>query len=309
MLEELFVQTLNGIYYGSILFMIASGMTVILGILGILNLAHGELYAIGAYTTTSVLGYVVGISPPLSTPFGTAAFVFLVISGCFVASLLLLPIGAIIERVLMKPIYDRHELYQLLATFGLLFVLTDAIRFIWGERPVSVSGVYSPLSFSAIPVGEFQYPFYNVLVIVTAFALFGLLLYFFSYTKYGRIIRATAINREMATAIGINQNRVFTAIFALGAFLAGFGGAIFVPPTAANLDMGTTPLILSFVIIVIGGLGSIRGAFAAAMIVGLLSRWATWLYPQFEIAAPFAIMIAILLFKPEGLFGTWSELS
>jgi len=146
-----------------------------------------------------------------------------------------------------------------------------------------------------------------VFVILVGSAVVAGLFWFFERTKTGRIIRATAIDREMATAIGVSTDRVFTLVFALGAFLAGFAGAMAVPPTSATLEMGTNPLVLSFVVIVIGGLGSLRGAFVGALLVGVIRSWMITLYPPGEIAAPFAIMALILLVKPEGLFGTWGE--
>ena len=152
-----------------------------------------------------------------------------------------------------------------------------------------------------------NYPTFKVVIIgVGAVVVVGLF-YFFNRTKTGRIIRATAINREMATAIGVSTDRTFTLVFAMGAFFAGFAGAMSLPPSNANLAMGANPLVLSFVVIVIGGLGSLRGAFVGAMLVGVISRWAIWQYPPAELAAPFAIMAVILLVKPDGLFGTWGE--
>jgi branched-chain amino acid transport system permease protein len=133
------------------------------------------------------------------------------------------------------------------------------------------------------------------------------MLWFFNNTDRGRIIRATAINREMASAIGVNTKRTFTFVFALGVFFAGFGGALAAPPIAATLDMGITPLILAFVVIVIGGIGSIHGAFIASMFVGVASRLSIWLYPPAELAAPFVVMAVVLLVKPSGLFKSWGE--
>jgi branched-chain amino acid transport system permease protein len=301
-------HTLNGLQYGFILFLIASGLTIILGILDVLNLAHGELYAVGAYVASSVFGYVTGI---LASPEGVAGLaVFLVVAliAAVVAAAVLIPLGIALESLFLRPLYERNEVYQLVLTFGLLLVLKDVNKFIWGVRSVRASEIYSGIN--AIPAAEFvglNFPTFKIVIIVVGATVVLGLFYFFNRTKTGRIIRATAIDREMATAIGVSTDRTFTLVFAMGAFFAGFAGAMALPQSQATLEMGANPLVLSFVVIVIGGLGSLRGAFVGAMIVGLLSRWAVWQYPPAEIAAPFAIMALILLVKPNGLFGTWGE--
>lgn len=309
-LSSFIFHTLNGIYYGFILFMIAAGLTVILGVMGVLNLTHGELYSFGAYTAVSVYGFFVATIAPAPVDI-TSALIFLgfMLVAAALAALVLVPFGTILESVFIRPVYGRHEAYELLLTFALLLIIIDVIKAIWGEVPIRADGVYSGIN--EIPTTEMvglTYPSYNIVAMVIGLIVFGLLIWFFDRTKTGRIIRATAINREMATASGINTDRMFTLVFALGAFLAGVGGAMAVPPMATSLEMGVYPLILSFVIIVIGGLGSIPGAFVAALLVGVTSRWATWLYPPVELAAPFALMAIVLLIKPEGLFGTWGEL-
>ncbi|KZX48400.1 branched-chain amino acid ABC transporter permease [Haloarcula sp. K1] len=303
------VQTLNGIQFGFILFMIASGLTVILGILDVLNLAHGELFSIGAYTAIGVFGFIIGVvGPPGGGVVGTAVFVLAVLAAVLVTAAILLPVGTLFEAVFLRQIYDRDQVYQLVLTFALLLILLDVKKFIWGDSSIRTDAVYSAIN--TIPTSELvglNYPTYNVFVILVGSVVVVGLFWFFERTKTGRIIRATAIDREMATAIGVSTDRVFTLVFALGAFLAGFAGAMAVPPTSATLEMGTNPLVLSFVVIVIGGLGSLRGAFVGALLVGVIRSWMITLYPPGEIAAPFAIMALILLVKPEGLFGTWGE--
>jgi branched-chain amino acid transport system permease protein len=225
-----------------------------------------------------------------------------------VAAMVLVPVGMVIESVFLRPLYERHEVYQLVLTFGLLLIIKDLNKLVWGPTPVRVQSVYS--NINAIPAAELvglNFPTYKLVIIAVGAVVVVGLFWFFNRTKTGRIIRATAIDREMATAIGASPDRTFTLVFALGAFLAGFAGAIALPQSTASLEMGTDPLVLSFVVIVIGGLGSLRGAFVGALLVGVLSRWAVWQYPPAELAAPFAIMAVILLVKPEGLFGTWGE--
>jgi branched-chain amino acid transport system permease protein len=302
-------QTLNGLYFGAILFMIATGLTVILGVLDVLNLAHGELYAFGAYTAVSVYGFLSGSIAPAPVDTSSAlVFLLVIFAGALLSAAVLIPIGAIIESVFVRPVYGRHEVYELLLTFALLNIIIDLMKGIWGRLPTRAEGVYSGINeLSTTELIGFQYPSYNMIVVVVGVVVFALLIWFFDRTKTGRIIRATAINREMATAIGVNTSRTFTIVFALGAFLAGFAGAMAIPPISTSLTMGVNPLVLSFVVIVIGGLGSIQGAFVAAMLVGVTSRLATVVYPEIELAAPFALMAIVLLIKPQGLYGTWGE--
>lgn len=307
-LQHFITHTLHGVQYGFILFLIASGLTIILGILDVLNLAHGELFALGAYVSFSVLGYLTGLVGPPAGPASQALFLGLVLVGAVLAAFVLVPVGVLLESTLFRPVYERDEVYQLVLTFALLLIIKDFNKLVWGPTQKRLPGVYNGIN--SIPVAEFvglTYPTYNVLVIAVGAVVVAGLFWFFDRTKTGRIIRATAIDREMATAIGVDTDRTFTLVFALGAFFAGFAGAMALPPTNANLEMGVNPLVLSFVVIVIGGLGSLRGAFVAAILVGVLSRWATWQVPALELAAPFAIMAIVLLVKPDGLFGTWGE--
>ncbi|TKR24384.1 branched-chain amino acid ABC transporter permease [Natronomonas salsuginis] len=303
-------QTLNGLFFGFILFMIATGLTIIFGVLGILNLAHGEFYALGAFLVFSIAGFLVGV---VGEPTGVTSgliFAAVVILALLVSAAVLLPVSAIIETVLIRPIYDRKEVYQLLLTYALLLMLVDVMLFIWGGTPRRLEGVFGTVN--QVPTTElvgFSYPSYNIFAILVGLGVFGFLIWFFERTKTGRIVRATAINREAATAMGVSPDRVFTLVFAMGGFFAGFAGAIHgAGPISAGVEMGTNPLVLSFVVIVVGGLGSIKGAFVAALLIGVASRWAILLYPPAELAAPFAIMVAVLLLRPEGLYGTWGEI-
>jgi branched-chain amino acid transport system permease protein len=303
-------RTLNGLQAGFILFLIASGLTIVLGILDVLNLAHGELYAIGAYVAFSVFGAVLSVfAPTANDPLTTLLlFVLVAVGAAGVAAAVLVPVGALLEATLLRPIYDRDEVYQLVLTFGLLLILNDAVKLLWGPAPVRVAGIYSGIN--AIPVAGLvglNYPTFNVVAIIIGAVVAVGLFYFFNRTKTGRIVRATAIDREMATAIGVDTSRVFTLVFALGAFFAGFAGAMVLPRTSASLEMGVEPLVLSFVVIVIGGLGSLRGALVGALLVGLVENWAIAINPAVETAAPYAIMAIVLLVKPEGLFGSWGE--
>ena len=308
---ELFVeQTLNGLFFGFILFMIATGLTIIFGVLGILNLAHGEFYALGAFLVFSIAGFFIGFVGDPTDPVSIALVAVLALVGVFVAAAILLPISAFLEAVFVRPIYDRDEVYQLLLTYALLLMLVDVLLLVWGGQPRRLEGVFNTVN--QIPTTElvgFSYPSYNIFAILLGLCVFGFLVWFFERTKTGRIVRATAINREAATAMGVSTDRVFTLVFAMGGFFAGFAGAVHgAGPISADVGMGVNPLVLSFVVIVVGGLGSIKGAFVGALLIGVASRWATMIYPPAELAAPFAIMVAVLLLRPEGLYGTWGEI-
>lgn len=313
---ETFVeQTINGLQRGLVLFLIASGLTVILGILDVLNLAHGELYALGAFIASSVAGALVGstglVAPPTGfDPVASFAFVGVLILVALITALIMLPIGAVIETTLIRPIYERSQTYQLVLTFAVLLIIADLTELIWGSQPRGV-GLSAQQAVNDIPtfelVGFGNVPSLVAMIIAVSLLVGGALFWFFSRTKTGRIIRATAIDREMATAIGVSPSRTFTLVFALGAFLAGFAGAMEFIRASAQPGMGESALILSFVVVVVGGLGSLRGAVVGAIVVGVLENWMIVINPEFRTAAPFAVMILILFLKPKGLFGSWGE--
>lgn len=315
--DTFIVQTINGLRLGFILFLIASGLTVILGILDVLNLAHGELYALGAYIAASVGGFLIGegagalMAPPSGfDPVGSFAFVGLLVLVALISALILIPIGVVIETVFVRPIYERDQVYQLVLTFALLLIIANLIEFIWGPNPQSLD-LSTKTAVNDIPsfglLGISGVPTLVALVMTVSLIVGGLLFWFFSKTKTGRIIRATAIDREMATALGVSPDRTFTLVFALGAFLAGFGGAMELVRTSAQAGMGENALVLSFVVIVVGGLGSLRGAVVGSLIIGVLQNWMVVVQPSLETAAPFVVMVLVLLIKPEGLFGSWGE--
>jgi branched-chain amino acid transport system permease protein len=307
-LEGFVTQTLNGIQFGLVLFIIAVGISISLGILQILNLAHGELYALGAFLAFSITEFLlsaVGLQPPVSS---VLLFIAAALVAAAIAALIVGGVGAIIEVTFFRRIYERHELYQLLLTFAVLLIVRDFMKF-WPSLGVRLNQVYATIN--SVRIGHLvglNYPTYNIYVIIIGTVLFAATIWVFDNTKTGRIIRGTAIDREMATAIGVDTTRVFTVVFVASVFLAGFAGALILPRSGAQIGMGDTPLVLSFVVVVIGGIGSVKGTFVAALLVGVLSRWATWQYPPAELAAPFVIMAIILMIKPGGLFSTWGEL-
>jgi branched-chain amino acid transport system permease protein len=289
-MDILIIQILNSLFYASVLFLIASGLSLIFGVMGIINLAHGGLYALGAYVTAWTV-----------TAVGADLNLILV--------LLLLPVGAVavgivglvLEPTLIRPFYKRPEEYQLLVTFGLLLILEDVMLLLFGGTPLTAGTVMDKMG--SIPVFDFIYPTYNLLVIAVG-ALAALSLWAFIYrTRFGVLLRATSQNMRMASALGLNINRVYALAFGLGCFLAGLGGAIVVPSQAAVLGMGIDNLILAFVVVVIGGLGSLKGAFVGALAVSFVRTFMVQFFPELELAVLYLIAAGVLLVRPTGLFG------
>ena len=289
-MELLPIHILNSLLYASTLFLIAGGLSLIYGVMRIVNLAHGSLYALGAYVTAWTIGQLAGGASPVTL------YALLPVGAIAVAA-----VGTIIEPTLLRPFYQRAEEYQLLVTFGLLLILEDVMRLIWGPYPLSASQPWELLGGSTI-FGS-QYPNYNLLVIGLGFIVAALLWAFVYRTRFGVILRATSQDRRMASALGVNVKRVYVQAFALGCFMAGLGGAFIVPIQSAVLGMGVDALIIAFVVVVIGGLGSLEGAFIGALIVGFVRTLGITLFPEIELAILYIIAAAVLLIRPIGLFG------
>jgi branched-chain amino acid transport system permease protein len=288
----LIIQVLNSLYYASVLFLIAAGLSLIFGVMRIVNMAHGSLYAIGAYVTAWLIGRASAYGLPyavmfLMIPLGAAAVAL---------------IGAVIEPVLLRPFYRRAEEYQLLVTFGLLLILQDTILLVWGGAPRSAETIQDAIPI--MRVAGLIYPGYNLVVIgigvVAAIALWAVIY----RTKFGVMLRATSQDRRMASALGLNVGLVYVSAFAIGCFMAGLGGAIIVPIQTAVLDMGVEALILAFVVVVIGGLGSLKGALVGALIVSFVRTAGIQFFPEVELAVLYLIAAVVLLVRPTGLFGS-----
>jgi len=285
------IHVLNALLYSSVLFLIAGGLSLIYGVMRILNLAHGNLYALGAFVTAWAVGLALEAGAPRGVLF------LLLPSGAIAAA----ACGALIERTLLRPFYKRPEEYQLLMTFGLLMILEDLIRFVWGPNPLSATTVYATLG--SISIGEDRYPGYNLVIIAVGIFAAVFLWAFIYRTQFGVILRATSQDKRMASALGVNVNRVYIQAFTLGCFMAGLGGAIVVPSQSAVLGMGVDALVLAFIVVVIGGLGSLEGALAGALIVGVVREAGITLFPEIELAVLYLIAAVVLLARPAGLFG------
>jgi branched-chain amino acid transport system permease protein len=209
--------------------------------------------------------------------------------------------GAVLEPTLLRPFYRRAEEYQLLVTFGLLMIIDDVIRFFWGPYPLSASVLFE--NFGSIAIGELPYPTYNFLVIAVGGAAAAFLWAFIYRTRFGVVLRATSQDMRMSAALGVNVNRIYVQAFTLGCFMAGLGGAVIVPSQSAVLGMGVDALVLSFIVVVIGGLGSLEGALVGALIVATIREAGIAWFPEIELAVLYLIAALVLLVRPAGLFG------
>ncbi len=297
----LFEQALNGLQFGLMLFLLAAGLTLVFGIMDTINLAHGSLYMLGAYMTATLAqatgSFVVAV--PLALV-ATAA------------------IGMLLELAVLRRLYTRDHMSQVLATFALILIANDSVRMIWGPQPISLN----PPAALAGPIDLFpgmSYSSYRLAIIVVGLAVAALLYLLVTRTRTGMLVRAGASNREMATAMGTNIKVLFTCVFGFGAALCALAGAMLGPILAVQVGMGEDILILAFVVIVIGGIGSIRGALVGSLLVGLVDTLGRTFLPMIlrETFSPqvasnagpalasiliYVLMAAVLFWKPQGLF-------
>jgi len=284
----------DGIAYAALVFLVAVGLTLIFGVLRILNVAHGSFYAIGAYTMASVGGFLFagGLSPWFAYPLMLVAAVVIGVV-----------LGSLIERLLLKRIYHKEDALQLLVTFAVFMILEDVQRLVWGVQPYFEASALQQLG--NVDVFGVTYTRYQLIVLplVALLVLIGLRL-FLRRTLSGKLILAVTEDREAATAIGINAERVYLLTFILGASLAALGGALASATTSVVPGMGADMIVLSFAVVATAGLGQIEGAALAALLIGLGRSFAVYLMPELQVLVPYLIMLLVLLIRPEGLFGT-----
>ena len=281
---------LSGVFHAAVLFLLAGGLQLVFGVQKIVNLACGAFYALGAYFGITLVS--------LAIKFGMPAYglIFVLI----IAGLLMGLIGPIVER-LLRLVYDREEGFQLLLTFAIMLLLEDLIRMIWGATPMTLGNLsmaYGQLNFASTSI-----PTYKLLVIGASIILALGLGWILQKTNFGRIVRATAENRRMSEAMGVNVVWINVAIFTMGTILGTIGGALVVPTAAASLEVISEVVVEAFAVVVIGGLGSMRGALVGALIVGILRAFAVSIYAEIDLLLIYLIVIGILFFKPAGLFG------
>jgi branched-chain amino acid transport system permease protein len=287
----LVLALLDGISQAALLFLVALGLTLIFGVLRILNVAHGSFYAFGGYAAASVGTLMArGDSIPLS--------LLALVIGALLIGLLL---GAIIEYGLIRRILDADPVIQLLATFAVFMILEDLQRLIWGASPVAVT--HAADAMGTLKVGVVTYTAYQLLMLPAAAVLvFFALRWSLGNTRFGRQIMAVTHHREVAQAIGINAQRIGFLTFCVGAVLGALGGALASPTTSLVPGIGGDMLVLSFAVVAVAGLGQITGTAIAALIIGLLRALAVYVAPEVEVLVPYLIMVCVLLWRPQGLF-------
>lgn len=295
------LQSLNGLQYGILLFLVAAGLTLIFGVMDLINLAHGVLYMVGAYLAAS----------------------FAALTGSFFAGVALalpvaLVVGIVLQLLVFRWLCERSHLEQVLATFGLILIVDEAVKIIWGSAPLSMA-MPDMLSGSVPLVGNLRYPLYRLVIIAAGIATALGLYLLVNKTRVGMLLRAGAVNPAMVSALGVDIGRLFMVVFGLGAMLAGFAGAMVAPILSVDPSMGDSVLILTFVVIVVGGVGSVKGAFFGAIIIGLVDTLGRAFGPLLlrnimeasaaaqtgRTVAPmliYVLMAAILYFRPSGLF-------
>jgi branched-chain amino acid transport system permease protein len=285
------LATLDGLSYAALVFLVSVGLSLIFGVLRIVNVAHGSLYAYGAYAAATLSLAVTPISPWLTFP---ALLVASVVVGVV--------IGGLMERFLLRPVYGREEVLQLLITFAVFMIMDNLQRLIWGVQPIFAAEPVRLLP--NITVMGVAYTSYQVILLplLALLTLVGLR-YFLRHTLSGAVILAVTEDREAATAIGIDARRVFLVTFMIGASLAALGGALASPTTSLVPGMGTDMIVLSFAVAATAGLGQIEGAAVTALLIGLARAFAIYIQPEFEVLVPYLIMVVVLLVRPLGLFG------
>lgn len=268
----------------------AAGLQLVFGVQKIVNLACGSFYALGAYFGISSVNWALAAGLPewMFLP-------VLIASGVVIGA-----IGPAIEA-LLRTIYARDEAFQLLLTFALVLMFQDVLRFFWGPNPQTLGNLVA--DYGRLSTGAFSVPVYNLLVILASILIAVGIGAFLQRTRFGRILRATAENREMSQALGVNVRWMYASVFTLGTILGTVGGALVVPTAAASLDMPVELVVEAFAVVVIGGLGSMRGALVGALIVGLMRAAAITFYAELEILAIYLVVIVVLIARPAGLFG------
>ena len=281
---------IGGVFHAAVLFLVAAGLQLVFGVQKIVNLACGSFYALGAYFGVTAVKWALaaGVPAPLFLPVLLAA------------GLALGVVGPAVEA-LIRTVYHRDEAFQLLLTFALVLMFQDVLRFFWGANPQQLGDLV--MSYGKLSAGGVQVPTYNILVILASIAIALGIGGFLQKTRFGRILRATAENREMSQALGVNVRWVYASVFTLGTVLGTVGGALVVPTAAASLDMPVELVVEAFAVVVIGGLGSMRGALVGALIVGLMRALAIRYYAELEMLAIYLVVITILIARPAGLFG------
>jgi branched-chain amino acid transport system permease protein len=288
---EVVAVIVDGIIYCSWLLIIAGGLTLIYGVMKILNMAHGSLYALGAYTAASLTGrWLAAGHPPLGS------YAVLLLSAIAVG----VTVGPAIERGILRFMYGREEMVLVLATYAVFLILEDAIKLVWGVDPYFVSEPYQLLG--TVELAGLTYPVYSAALMLVAILTGGTLAWTLRRTRVGKLLIAVIHDREMSAALGINVRRVYLLTFTAGAMLAALGGALTAPTIAVAPGIGVEVIVLAFAVVVTGGLGSFAGAGAGALVVGIVRSAAIHYAPQLELFSIYLVMALVLILRPQGLF-------
>ncbi|MEX0959125.1 MAG: branched-chain amino acid ABC transporter permease [Burkholderiales bacterium] len=290
-MSQLLAVLIDGITYSSWLFIIAVGLTLIYGVMKILNIAHGSLYAIGAYTAASIAGHWLAEG---YAPMGSYAMILLS------AVLVGLIAGPLIERGLLRFMYGRDEIVLVLVTYAVFLILEDFVKLVWGVDPYFLFQPYGLLG--NFDIGGLTYPNYNLVLFGAALLIGGALYWGLTKTRQGKILIAVIHDREMAGALGVNVGRVYLVTFTIGAMLGALGGALTAPMISVQPGIGVEVIVLAFAVVVIGGLGSLTGAALGAIIVGLVRSAAVHYLPEVELFSIYLVMAAVLILRPKGMF-------
>src|SRR6266511_5498357 len=286
------IIVLDGLVFAAVLFLLSVGLTLIFGVLRILNISHGGIYALGAYMGTYLALKILeaGLSPYLT-------YLALLVGALIVG----LVAGPLIERLFLRRVYGQAEAIQLLLTFSILLILDDLIKLIWGTTPMLVSKPSTLLG--QVSLAGISYTWYHFLLIAVSVLFGGALVWLVRATRFGKIVVAVINDREISVAMGINVNRIYTLSFTLGALCAALGGAAIAPTIAVAPGFALEVVVQSFAVIAIGGMGSLEGAALGALFVGLARALAIHLFPELELVAIYVLMLVVLMVKPEGLLG------
>jgi branched-chain amino acid transport system permease protein len=290
-MNQFLAIVIDGIIYSSWLFVIAVGLTLIYGVMKILNVAHGSLYALGAYAAVSMGGYWLAQGQP---PMGSYAM--LVVAAVVVG----LIAGPLIERGLLRLVYGKEEVVLVLVTYALFLILEDLTKLAFGVDPMSIPEPYGLLG--SLEIGQLIYPTYSLVLVLLSIVVGVGLWLILRRTRQGKILQAVIHDREMAAAVGVNVGRVYLVTFTAGVMLAALGGALTAPTISVQPGIAAEVIVLAFAVVVIGGLGSLGGAALGALIVGMVRAWAVHKWPEVELFSVYFVMALVLIMRPKGLF-------
>jgi branched-chain amino acid transport system permease protein len=287
----LFAIVTDGLVYAAYLFLVAVGLTLIFGVMKILNVTHGSFYAFGAYGAATAVGIYYDRGLP-----DAGGFLFMLLVAIGIGFV----IGIVLERGILRLVYGKDEVIVVLVTYAAFLILEDVIVLIWGPRSY---GAYQPMvAAGSIEISELVLSNYDILLVLLATLLAVLTYWALKHTRYGRLLTVVIYDRETAAAFGINVTFVFTVTFVLGAILGAIGGAVMAPKISVTLGIGVEVIVLAFAVVATGGMGSVEGALVGALIVGLARAAAVHLFPQLELFVIYAVMALVLVFRPYGLF-------